>query len=90
MGQSVGAGSGWDYYTAKYSDGDGSLIWERRYNGIGNGFDSALAVALDDTGDVFVAVSFDFEKDKYRSRLLRQPSHRGLQVHACADVRGCG
>src|SRR5688500_18514076 len=28
-----------DYYTAKYSAGDGKLIWQKRYNGPANGLD---------------------------------------------------
>lgn len=43
-----------DYYTAKYTAGDGSLVWEQRYNGTGNGYDSASALALDGTGNVVV------------------------------------
>src|SRR5882672_9947091 len=29
-----------DYYTAKYAAADGALLWEKRYNGPGNEYDS--------------------------------------------------
>jgi WD40 repeat protein len=56
-GFSAGAGSGFDYYTAKYSGLDGSLLWERRYNGPSNLNDYARSLALDSNGDVFVTGS---------------------------------
>ena len=43
-----------DYYTAKYSAKDGSLLWEKTYNGPANREDYALAVAVDGSGDVVV------------------------------------
>src|SRR5688572_25942779 len=33
-----------DYYTAKYAAGDGHLLWEKRYNGTGQGDDVATDV----------------------------------------------
>jgi len=42
----------WDYATIKYSSA-GVPLWTNRYNG-GNGADGALAVAANDTGNVFV------------------------------------
>ena len=43
-----------DYYTAKYAAADGALLWERSYNGPGNGNDQACAVALDGSGNAIV------------------------------------
>jgi glucose dehydrogenase len=50
-------GSNNDYYTAKYGGTDGSLLWEKRYNGSANGSDSAKAVAVDASGNVIVTGS---------------------------------
>jgi hypothetical protein len=42
-----------DYLTIKYSSA-GDTQWTRRFNGAGNGNDEAYAVALDDSGNVYV------------------------------------
>lgn len=47
----------YDYYTAKYAAADGALLWERRYNGPGNGRDRARAVAVDQSDNVVVTGS---------------------------------
>jgi hypothetical protein len=52
-GQSVGGGSGNDYATIAYS-GAGVGLWTNRYNGPGNSDDYANAMAVDDSGNVFV------------------------------------
>ena len=43
-----------DYYTAKYAATNGALLWAKRYNGPGNGYDYAFAVAVDGSGNVVV------------------------------------
>lgn len=53
-GQSTGSGTGFDFATIKYSPA-GDTLWVRRYNGPGDGIDSALALAVDDSGYVYVA-----------------------------------
>ena len=42
-----------DYITIKYNS-IGVKQWESRYNGIGDGFDMSNAIALDDSGNVYV------------------------------------
>jgi hypothetical protein len=52
-GASEGSGTDQDYATIKYYP-NGDTAWVRRYNGPGNGRDGANAVALDDSGNVYV------------------------------------
>jgi hypothetical protein len=52
-GQSTGSGTNYDYATIKYSP-DGDTAWVRRYNGPGNSLDQAQAIAIDDSGKVYV------------------------------------
>jgi len=53
-GVSYGGGSTLsDYATIKYSP-SGDTLWVRRYNGPGNGYDQANALAVDDSGNVYV------------------------------------
>ncbi|MEO0088780.1 MAG: SBBP repeat-containing protein, partial [candidate division WOR-3 bacterium] len=72
-GYSYCYGTSYDYLTLKY-DSDGNLLWERRYNGSGNGDDVACAVAVDNLGNVYVTgysfgsgTSYDYATLKYDS-----------------------
>lgn len=49
-----------DYLTIKYS-AIGDTLWTRRYNGPGNGNDEAYAVALDDSGNIYVTGYSDLD-----------------------------
>src|SRR5512136_1332287 len=58
-GSSVGVSSGFsssDYVTIKYSSA-GVPLWTNRYNGPGNGNDSASAVVVDGSNNVYVTGS---------------------------------
>jgi hypothetical protein len=50
--QEIGIGS--DYATIKYSSSDGHQVWEARYDGPGDSYDTAYALAVDDNGNVYV------------------------------------
>jgi hypothetical protein len=52
-GYSYGGSSGSDYATIQYSSA-GVPLWTNRYNGPGNGSDSAVAVAVDASNNVIV------------------------------------
>jgi len=52
-GSSQGKASDADYLTVKY-DSEGKLLWKKRYNGSGNGFDSPAAMAVTPNGTVYV------------------------------------
>jgi Beta-propeller repeat len=60
-----------DFVTIKYSSA-GDTLWVRRYNGPGNNWDIARALAIDDLGNVYVtgetyssSAYFDFATIKY-------------------------
>jgi hypothetical protein len=72
-GKSQGDGTSDDYATVKYHPG-GDTAWVRRYNGEANGPDQALAIAVDDSHNVYVAgfswgglTSYDHVTVKYDS-----------------------
>ncbi len=57
-GWSIGIGTSYDYATIKYSPG-GDTLWVRRYNGPGNDLDWAQALAVNDSGNVYVTGTSD-------------------------------
>jgi len=70
-GSSSGSGTNYDYATIKYSP-NGVTLWSIRYNGTANGDDGAVALAVDDSGNVYVTgrsnsggSSFDYATVKY-------------------------
>ncbi len=58
-GESENASYDPDYFTIKYTDA-GDTVWTARYNGPGDAFDRAYALAVDDYGNIYVTgESFD-------------------------------
>ncbi|HJW28578.1 MAG TPA: SBBP repeat-containing protein, partial [Saprospiraceae bacterium] len=84
-GNSMGNGTGSDYATLKY-DSNGNLLWEQRYNGPGNYYDYAYALALDKQGNVYVTgaswgngTGYDYTTLKYdpNGNLLWEQRYNG-------------
>ena len=71
-GSSIGSGTGYDYTIIKYNS-IGDTLWERRFNGTGNGADLAQSLALDFLGNVYLTgfswngSSYDYLTIKYNS-----------------------
>jgi len=71
-GESIGAGTDYDFATVKY-DPNGNVGWVRRFDGGGNSSDYPSAVAADKAGNIYVAGSgvpapgayYDFMTVKY-------------------------
>jgi uncharacterized delta-60 repeat protein len=53
-GRSKGSGTYYDYCTIKYSPDSNQAVWVARYNGPANGYDGAVAVAVDSDDNIYV------------------------------------
>ena len=53
-GYSDGNGTGQDFATVKYSS-NGTALWTNQFNGPGNDYDYPPAMAVDDSGNTYVA-----------------------------------
>jgi hypothetical protein len=54
-----------DYLTVKYSS-SGTLLWNKRYNGLGNGTDRAVKVVTDNSSNIYITGrSYNGNDDDY-------------------------
>jgi hypothetical protein len=73
-GYSFGSGTDYDYATIKYY-ANGDTAWVRRYNGPGDSTDWAYAIAVDDSGNVYVTGrSYGIETDEDYATIKYYPN----------------
>jgi uncharacterized delta-60 repeat protein len=82
-GYSDGQGT-YDYATIKYNS-EGQVLWVARYNGPGNGWDGARAIAVDNNGNVYVTggsygqgTSSDYATIKYREVGIEEKENKTI------------
>ncbi len=77
-GFTITAAQSYNYTTIKYNQ-QGDTLWVRRYNGPANNADMATAIALDNSGNVYITgksigtgTNFDYATIKYNSAGVQQ------------------
>jgi hypothetical protein len=81
---SLGTNSTSDIVTLKYSS-DGNQVWMQRYDGPGDGNDAANAIAVDNSGNVYVA-GYETETNGYTSMILIKYSPVTLQKQSNGSI----
>ncbi len=102
-GVAVTASGNEDFYTIKYNGATGARIWERGYNGAGNGIDEAVSIKVDPVNnDVVVAgtalissgnndyhtIRYDTAGNVLWQRTLDRPSSNDFVAAAAMDRSG--
>jgi hypothetical protein len=82
-GFSTNATTGNDIITIKY-DSNGNQIWLQRYDGPGHGNDAGNAIAVDNSGNVYVA-GYETETNGFTSMILIKYSPVSLKRQANGD-----
>jgi hypothetical protein len=82
--QALGTNLNSDIVTIKY-DSNGNQVWLQRYNGSGNGNDAGNAIAVDKSGNVYVA-GYETETNGFTSMILIKYSPVTLQKQPNGSV----
>ena len=89
-GYSAGSGSGFDFLTVKYGL-QGEILWNRRFNGTGNGDDFAAGLTIDSSGYIYVAgQSYTGSASGFDIALLKYSPAGGLLWQKTYGAGGSG
>jgi hypothetical protein len=83
-GDSTNATSGSDIVTIKY-DSNGNQVWVQRYDGPGHGNDAGNAIAVDNSGNVYLA-GYETETNGFTSMILIKYSPVTIQKQSNGNV----
>lgn len=85
-----------NFYTARYSGGNGALVWQQSYESGGGNTDVAAPIVVDEAGDLFVTgytvteSNYDFQTLKYKRDNGTQLWQRSFNATANMNDRPVG
>jgi len=79
VGQSIGTGNNYDYYTAKYSGVDGTLLWQQRFDGGYSNGDYPIDLVLDAQGNAIVT-GWSYDNNNYSYYTVKYAAADGTPV----------
>jgi hypothetical protein len=90
LGKQVGDGTGYDWVVIKENAATAALVWERVLNGTANADDIPCGIAIDSSGNVYVAGTVDFTDNGTSNMAVAKYSSTGVLVWKNLAVFGAG
>jgi hypothetical protein len=90
LGKQVGDGTGYDWILVKETAATGNLLWARHFNGSANADDIPCGLAVDSSGNVYVAGTVDYTALQTSNMAVAKYNSAGVLIWDNLTLVGAG